>query len=318
MTAGGPPRLVYVCSAARCGSTVLDMFLGGHPSVASLGELNFLGKALRLGQACTCGAEVRACPAWSQVMADVADRTRHDLRADPYALRLWDARATVQVDRAHQSPGYERSLRLRKAWLALRASLPEPLKPAAPLPPVLSTALRNKWTLVESLARSWQVPVLVDSSKNPWEAVELARQHPRRVMVVLLTRDGRGVYHSRRRSGFSREQSVEGWRGYYRQAIPLLESHLQPDQWVRLRYEDFAARPEETGRRLCQALHLDYVPEMTELSRAQRHMVNGNDTRFRPERGIHLDERWRTDLDAEELAYFVRAAGGLNTRLGYV
>ena len=56
---------------------------------------------------------------------------------------------------------------------------------------------------------------------------------------------------------------------------------------------------------------------MTDLSHAERHMVNGNDTRFRPERGIHLDERWRTDLAGDELAYFEGAAGRLNAQLGY-
>jgi hypothetical protein len=41
-----PARILYVCSAARCGSTLTDMFLGGHPQVASTGELSLIGKTL--------------------------------------------------------------------------------------------------------------------------------------------------------------------------------------------------------------------------------------------------------------------------------
>ena len=321
MTASGSPRLVYVCSAARCGSTVLDMFLGGHPDVASLGEVNLIGKALRLGQLCTCGAVLRDCPAWNRVFGAVAARTGQDLRQDPYALRLWDARATVIVDREHQTPAYERALRLRKAWLACRAALPAGWKSLAPLPPVLGRALQNKWTLFDEITRAWGRRVVVDSSKNPWEALELARQRPGQVTVVLLTRDGRGVYHSRRSSGFSREQSVGGWRGYYQRALPLLHRELDPAHLYPLRYEEFAADPAEAGRRLCLAVGLDAQPQilqqMSTLAAAERHMVNGNDTRFQPQRGVRLDERWRTDLAADELAYFQKSAGEVNARLGY-
>lgn len=37
--------VIYVCAAAHSGSTLSDMFLGGHSQIASLGELSFLGKA---------------------------------------------------------------------------------------------------------------------------------------------------------------------------------------------------------------------------------------------------------------------------------
>jgi hypothetical protein len=38
------PTVIYVCAAARSGSTLSDMFLGGHSRISSLGELSFRGK----------------------------------------------------------------------------------------------------------------------------------------------------------------------------------------------------------------------------------------------------------------------------------
>lgn len=313
----GLSRIVYVCSAARCGSTVLDMFLGGHPAVASLGEVNLIGKALRLNQACTCGVRLADCPAWRLTFRQLREHTGIDMELDPYACRLWDARARVIVDRDRQTPAFERAVKMRKAWLMLRLALPASLRGVTPLPPSLARALDHKQALCEAVAQAWGRPVVVDSSKNPWEALELARRWPDRVTVLLLTRDGRGVYHSRRSSGFSRDESVSGWRVYYRRALPLLRREVPSACLFELRYEDFAADPAAAGRRLCAAVGLDFDERMLDLAAAERHMVNGNDTRFSPQRGVRLDERWRTELAPDELAYFQQAAGALNARLGY-
>lgn len=310
-------RLVYVCSAARCGSTVLDMFLGSHPQVASLGEINLVGKAMRLGQACTCGAPLTACPAWAAVWELLRERTGCDMTQDPYALRLWDARARVLVDRAHQTPAFERRVRMRAGYLTARARLPEPVGRWLPLPPTLAGALANKQRLYDAVADAWATPVVVDSSKNPWEAIEQARIDPERTLVILLVRDGRGVFHSRRSSGFSREESLSGWRGYYGRTAPVLRKALPAGALLELRYEDFAAEPERVGRELCNRLGIPFSASMPRLEAASRHMVNGNDTRFQPQRGVHLDERWPQQLATDERHWFEHRAGALNRSLGY-
>mgnify|MGYP005820476915 CR=1 FL=1 len=56
---------------------------------------------------------------------------------------------------------------------------------------------------------------------------------------------------------------------------------------------------------------------MLQLDSVVRHMVNGNDTRFKPGKGIALDERWRRDLQPEELAYFNARGLHMNAALGY-
>ena len=57
----------YICSAARSGSTLLDVLLGNHSRVASLGEFSFLSKAIALNQTCSCGESIHKCPAWSKI-----------------------------------------------------------------------------------------------------------------------------------------------------------------------------------------------------------------------------------------------------------
>jgi hypothetical protein len=321
MTTGAPAtdlRVVYVCSASRCGSTVFDMFMGTHPAVASLGELNMLGNVLSIGRPCSCGVPLASCVEWGEVFSRVQSARGIALDRHPYDLALWHARARFHVDRARQTAAYERMATLKNAWLRLRLALPAALGDTLPLAPGVSRAVVNKMFLYESIASAWGKPVLVDSSKNALEAIELARRWPQRVRVVLLMRDGRGVYFSHRTTGFERADSVNGWLTYYRRSAPLLRRHVPAAQLMDLRYENFAARPQATADRLCDWLALPRHPEMACMKGRHWHMVAGNETRFAPTKTIHLDERWRTGLVGDEARYFEDRAGGLNRELGYL
>lgn len=313
----GGVRVLYVCSAARCGSTLTDMFVGGHSQVASLGELNFLGKALSLDADCSCGAKLRLCPAWDGVFGSLKSSWGADVRTDPYGYRLWDALASNQIDSAHQTTALRLMVGWRKGMMELRERAPSGLRPVL-LPGVLTEALHNKAHLYRTLATRWNKEVLVDSSKSMREALELNRMWPDAVKVVLLTRDGRGVYLSRRSSGRTREQAIAGWLNYYSRALPLSAKLLPQSGLLHLRYEDLAADPERTARKLCDFVGLAFEVSMLELGKATRHLVNGNDTRFAANRGIRLDERWRRDLVGEELEFFEERGGDMNRRLGYV
>lgn len=306
-------RSVYICSAGRSGSTLTDMFLGGHSQAASLGEVNHLGKAVALGQTCACGTSVRDCDHWKRVYDDIATRTGCDFRTHPYDFHLWDALAGKVIDSKRQTPAYRRSVYLRKAWLELRYRTVNWIS----LLPSQATALGNKITLYESIARQWGKQILIDSSKEVREAVELYRLMPRRVKIVLLTRDGRGVFLSSRTSNISQRESLAGWIKYHRRALPLLEKQIASSDLLTLRYEDFATNPEEAGRRLCEFVGLDFELGMLDLAATTRHIVNGNDTRFAGSKGIRLDERWRDALVGDDLAYFNKYGSEMNERLGY-
>ncbi len=54
-------RVLYIFSSGRSGSTLTDMFMGGHSQIASLGQINILGKVISLGAKCSCGSELRTC-----------------------------------------------------------------------------------------------------------------------------------------------------------------------------------------------------------------------------------------------------------------
>ncbi|MCE7914336.1 MAG: sulfotransferase [Nitrosomonas sp. PRO4] len=310
-------RVVYICSAARSGSTLTDMFMGGHSQVASLGEINLINKAISLDANCSCGEKLRTCIHWKKIYDFIFNAQGINLINDPYKLRLWDALAFREVDHQRQTFAFRFAINLRKAWMKFRDSFPSNIRNSFPIPPILLSALYNKMNLYQSISRCWGKSIIVDSSKNVWEAVELHQRWPNIVKIVLLTRDGRGVYLSRRTSGRDQSESVNGWLKYYRRALPLLENYVSPESLLKIRYEDLASEPDKTARILCEFCNIPYEKQMVDLSSVTRHLVNGNDTRFFPGRGIKLDERWRTELKDAELDFFERIGGEMNQRLGY-
>ncbi len=311
-------RVLYICSSARCGSTLTDMFMGSHSQAASLGEINFLGKAISLNEECSCGDKLYACAHWRKVFNVICSSQGMDLTEDPYAFRLWDAVAHNKIDYQQQTRAHLAAVTLRKIWIVGRNYLPSNLRKCFPIPPTLSNALNNKMDLYRIISSCWDKSVIVDSSKDFREAVELHQRWPNIVKVLLLTRDGRGVYLSRRSSGRSQSESVNGWLNYYRRALPLLEKYIVPCNLLKIRYEDLASDPEKIGRILCDFVGISFEPLMLNLAQSTRHLAGGNNTRYFTNKGIRLDERWRTDLHGAELDFFERVGRDMNHRLGYI
>lgn len=309
--------LIYICSAARSGSTFTDMFLGGHPAVGSTGELNFISKSIAINESCSCGVGIRDCQEWIKVFDTYQAIHRFDPRKHPYQLALWDARSSNLIDTSHQTRRRLALIQGRRALLYGREWLSDSLHKLVPPPAFVTNAVDNKFLLVDTISAAWNKTHIVDSSKNAREAVELWKRKPHQVRIILLTRDGRGAYLSRRKSGRSREESLSGWRDYYKRFIPLLKRHVAPNNIFQLKYEDLARAPDIIGAKLCNFVGIDYRSNMPNLGNTTRHMASGNDTRFSATTGIHLDERWRTNLNGEELAYFEKNAGKLNQELGY-
>jgi hypothetical protein len=311
------PRYCLICSAGRSGSTLLDMLLGGHSKIASLGEFSFFGKAIALDQLCSCGEPISECCEWERVFRRVELEKGISLKRNPYALRQWDTHARVIIDRRQQTSTYLAASKIRRVLSDIRFGLPAQSALRLPLSPSLRRGLENTICLYEIVRKEWRRDVVVDSSKNVHKALAVYEASPENTRIVFLTRDGRGVYWSYRRGGFSRAASVAGWAGYYRRAVPLLNSRIAQGHLIRVRYEDLMRDTEGTLASISQFLGVTFEPAMTDLRNPVRHLSNGNDTRFARDRPIALDERWTREMGEDELRYFQSRGGRLNSQLGY-
>jgi len=79
--------LLYIAGSSHSGSTLLDLLLGSHPSIESVGEAKKIAAVtadLRTGgqPLCTCRQPVAACPFWQRVLPEQPELLRNDATAN--------------------------------------------------------------------------------------------------------------------------------------------------------------------------------------------------------------------------------------------
>lgn len=306
---------VFICAAGHSGSTLLDLILGSHSDMVSMGEITQLPKNLSLNTSCTCGSPIRECTYWKHVLTLLAERLQLDITRDPYKLDLGFIDARVVVDHDNQTKWYEfrRKLVTGLTYLSWRYRLPN----IAFFTNIFERAMKNNLTLYDCVREASNCHVVVDSTKHYMKAVGLYRSAPKSTKVILLTRDGRGVFYSNLKRQFGRKQSIRSWVKHFSRTLPLFANQLPASAVLQVRYEDLCRNPSSTLQVLCDFIGLDYENSMLDFSTHIHHIANGNDMRFINSSEIRCDELWREKLNAEDVKYFERYAWKLNRQLGY-
>jgi hypothetical protein len=295
---------------------LLDLLLGSHRDAISLGEITQMPKNLALNTRCSCGALVRDCDLWSDVVERLTQQARFArIRERPYDLYLGLFEAGTVIDKRQQTPAHK--LYRRIAYAAAYARWRSGLLPAAVTAPLVAGA-RNKHELYRAVAAAAAKPVVVDSSKHYLEAVTLYRMAPERTKVVLLVRDGRAVFYSGLKRRMARRKALNAWLNTYRRALPVLESQVAPADLLRVTYEDLADHPARELHRICGFIGVDYDTQMLDFRSRVHHVLSGNDMRLADSAAIRVDAAWRERLGRDDLDYFERRAGALNRSLGYL
>jgi Sulfotransferase family len=342
MHAETPVRVLKITGSARSGSTILEVVLGNHPDIESVGEVN---KLIRTGWIsreslrgidpkrlrrpfCTCGKRLdvlyvdtpdEACPFWSSVRREWVERT------DPDSIESYPK---LQDEFEPQSRWprllYERRRRSASFW---------------------SYAGLTR-AFFESIRAVSGKPVIVDCSKISVRAFALGMTPGIDLFVVHLVRDGRGVIASKIRSyrgdrptGVRRDHidhlmSNTVVRRRVVHLISLLRwivgnllsewvcTQLGPKRTMRLRYEDFVADPKGALERIGSLIDLDLTDVADAASSGKPmqagHNVGGNQTKDSRYITLRPDaQEWRTALSPTEQRLSWVLMGWLMRRYGY-
>ena len=337
-----PVRVLAITGSARSGSTILDIVLGNHPHIESVGEVN---KLVRTGwisreslrgieqkrlrrPICTCGKRLdvlyvdtpdEACPFWSRVRREWVERT------DPGSIESYPK---LQNDFEPQSrwPRLLYEKRRRSASFRSYAGLTR--------------------AFFESIRAVSGKSIIVDCSKISVRAVALGMTPGIDLYVVHLVRDGRGViaskicsYRGDRRAGVRWDhEGSPMWKTVVRRRVVHLVSLLRwivgnllsewvctrlgPNRTMRLRYEDFVADPKGALERIGSLIELDLttVAEAASSGKPMQagHNVGGNKTKKSGIITLRPDaEEWKTALSATEQRLSWVLIGWLMRRYGY-
>ena len=291
--------------SGRSGTTLVNMVLGGHPRGAALGEVKSLPARLAGPDPTPCRSCDDDCHVWSRDFAEGLVR------------RHWPGHGGAG-DRIARHP------------LARRARRTLGLRPD---------------NLFDAVFRRSGADVLFDSSKGAdWvegRMGEVRRDGVATPFFVFVTRDGRAVLHSfrRRQPDVPAQVQIDRWTRQMAQ-FERIYDRMPPSQRLRVSYEALTRDPEGQTRRICDALGLDYDPAMLRYWEHEHHALGGNkgthllvhrsrgtdleaNPRLLPDRrrrehylahglAIREDDRWRRDIDPDDLALFERVAGSAN------
>jgi hypothetical protein len=288
-----PLKVLSIVGAGRSGTTVLASILGEVPGFASAGEIRWLwSRGVIERRPCACGLAPTDCPVWAPVVAQTL--------ASPDGQ---DPRRVLEEIVAAQSEIATLAHRLR---VLRSASAPTTSWPA------LNVVRSSIGTACRSFAAVTDARVVVDTSKRPHDAAVVAALPDISLYVLHLVRDPRAVAFSwrrakaftvagethamgtRRLSSSTRRWTSNCW------GADVLRRHVPADRWLRLRYEDFCAAPQESFRAIMGLLGEQGPspfegPDLVRVSPG--HIVAGNPTRFTVGTvKIRLDEEWRTAM----------------------
>ncbi|GIF25646.1 sulfotransferase family protein [Paractinoplanes tereljensis] len=262
---------MYIAGWGRSGTTIVDNIFNSYKNVFSTGELFYLWhRGLIVGRKCGCGVKFTQCTTWKNILSLA------------FADRLPDPAHVVELQK--------KAIRVRHtqhlADGTLTAEAEEYLEIYA--------------KLYQAIADVTGAELIVDSSKVPSGAALLTRMPGTVPYLLHMVRDPRAVTHSwmRADSGLRPTASTMHW--LVRNAITERLTRAFPDRHTRLRYEDFAGRPQDTIEEVLAMTGVEpadgpFVSENTVLLKPN-HTIAGNPSRFRSgEIAVRPDNRWRAE-----------------------
>lgn len=298
-------RLVYIMGYGRSGSTLLDILLGSHPDIQSVGELVYFDRWRREGLSCSCGKRLDECDFWRRVQ-------------EQYAGPNLDAHGRI-------GEAVERRSRLPSLLLEL---LPAQL---------LQDYRESRRCLLEAIAEVSGKRVVVDSSKSAGRAMgralALEDLTEADVKILFLVRDSRAVAWSTMRGPATEEFKYAGGSKFklalrasgswaLTNAVCLwLTRRFDSKNVCLVRYEDLVTDPARELLRIGQSIDVDLEPVILAVRDGEPvqvgHNIGGNRLRFDSGIVIREDAEWM-DKMPERLKRLTWTLTGLVARkFGY-
>ncbi len=310
--ASQPVRVLYIAGAGRSGSTIIANALAQADGFVSIGEASLAWRrGIIEGRYCGCGQRFTDCPQWREAF------TRAFGGFDSPDPRRMDALRQQVVHPRHYG-------RVRQAVSQARQG-----RPAGQFVDFVA-ALSRLYAAIRDVTGS---RVIIDGSKVPAYGHLLEAVPGLEVSIVHLVRDARAVAYSRLTAKHDPDTGEPLPTAH---ALPVAAAwvlwNIMADQlWgtgapvrhLRVRYEDFAARPAAILRMLADFAGEPgaTLPHLAEgrLQMVPPHTVSGNPARFTEGSVIiRPDYRWLAQMRARDRLAVTALAWPLLRRYGYL
>jgi hypothetical protein len=255
---------------------------------------------------CSCGQRIKECEFWRSVQAAMRERgVAFDFADFGTRFELAGPRLIQYLRK-----GSTRSNTLDSIRDTIFQVLPGERRQLQRI------AARND-ALIASVLSVTGKDVFLDTSKGRLRLRTMRKFSRFEVRVIHFIRDVRGVVASnlRRDRNATVREAAEKW-------VKLHERHeralalLPPETYLKVTYEELCRDVPGTLKRLYQFCGVDLNVEITDFRTIPQHII-GNKMRLAARSEISLDERWKSELTAEQLSEIERIAGKLSRQYGY-
>lgn len=306
---GNKITVLYVVGVGRSGSTILDILLGDHAQLESVGELiNVNSSAWIKDEFCSCHNKASECEFWVRVKAvwleksGVTDLTEYSQLQDQFEFCLYKP-SRLQKAADADPKAYERFLQLTELMYV---------------------------AISEVSGRS----VIVDSSKSRVRGYHLAKLPKLDLHFVHLIRDTRDIINSLRKThapdlenGVQQPlRSLPGWRTSLSWILANLQTHhlikhYSDGRYCVIKYEDLLEFPEIAIGKIQAMLDIDLssVIKSAQTGRALDvgHTVAGNRLRMQDTVSFNAKKPAIKKLSAIDTLSFSVFAYWLARQYGY-
>ena len=276
-----PYTNVQIVSVGHSGSSLLNLILGAHDDVFSVGEVYSLQKAF-LYTECACGVPAFKCCFWNAVVDNYCRRTNSN-------RNNWQQKASLR----------EGALAPRKKGGGLIFADPFIIlgrlfsnKLFCRLIPKYRISMasgKNNNILMDAIQSVSQCGIVVDSSKNPIRLKAMMMDRPENMKIIHIVRDGRAVTRSWVKAyQFSFYEAVNQW--YWRERLnQLCLLTLPQERILRIKYEDLCSHPQKICSMICRFLAIEYYAEILNYAEKPRHDFHINPRPLKKQTSIILD-----------------------------
>ena len=301
--------LIYILSNGRSGTTLLDLLLGAHPCIWTLGEAQILPWELRNPRVpCGCGNPIPESEFWSELLDDIPTSTTG------YHIGYFRNEQQVgKVLRWELLPDIARG-RVSSRWVD--AVDEYGAKNAAYFRVVHEAAEARRGDKVQ-----W----LVDASKDPYRLFWLQQSGRFDIRVIHLIKDPRALVYSMARDWlpYGANKVIRftlRWIIENALMARLTRTSFVPSHVRRLKYEKLASRPEEALADLGEWIGVDYPSKLVhDFREYENFAISGNMMRWREtDDEIRLDERWKSDFPLPYVEFVNIVTRPFRAYCGYV
>jgi hypothetical protein len=305
--------MAYILSASHSGSTLLAMLLGVQSGAFTVGEIRAPSIDDPNSYCCSCGEKIKECAFWLRVNEGMKCKGIENFEITRAGTSIFDVQEPYAYRLLCPLPRGPFLETIREAALAFSPAWKRHL----------TNVQRRYFTLLQILQELAQASIIVDSSKAGLHLKYMMRIPGLDVKIIHLIRDGRAMALSSLVSHGPKRPTRQGtlaagaheWVRSNKAAECLLNT-APKSQWIRVHYEDLCRQPEATLLKLSQFLGMECDNISLDFRSSRLHVL-GNEMRLKQTSGIRLDERWRTQLSAEDLQTLDRVLGKLNRKYGY-